>query len=122
MEADTPNSAGDALKSALKTVDKLSVYDDPAAPMRPPLALVGAPTLRAEVGSTISHAVFPVVVAVASTARTLAVLMGLLPQVVEAIEGFIPDATVQEDMEPITLQVEGHDELPAYLLMVDVSV
>lgn len=122
METETPAEAGDALKAALRTVGKLSVYDDPSATLRPPAALVGAPTLRAERSSEISEASFPVLVVLSGNGGTLGVFMKLVPQIVEAIESYIPNAVVQDEMVPVVFEADGQTELPAYLLTVDVSI
>jgi|SRR5687767_3962239 len=118
----TPHEAGLQIRAALKTVETLHVYDDPSAAMRPPAALVGAPRIKCEIGSAPSTATFFVFLAAAARDNALARLMELVPEITHALEFFVDNAVVEEDLEPVALEVNGTTTLPAYMITVDVDL
>lgn len=118
----TPSEVGSQLKAALKLVEGLSVYDDPAATFRPPAVLVGAPRLRFEIGPAPSSATFFVFVAVGDSAKAMDQLGTLLSDVVAVIESNVDNAVVAQEVEPVALISSGTTALPAYLIPVDIDL
>lgn len=106
----TVPEAVDALKTALKTVEGIKVYTDPAETVDPPAALVGPPRLDWEGYGPVAAATFPVFVIVPLDDRALQRLWELVPAVQAALE--TTDATART-ASPIVFNSGGQD-LPAY--------
>lgn len=109
------------LREALRTVEGVRVYEDPAATVRPPGAFVGPPRLQWETGCPEpTSATFVVIVMVAMDKRALERLMQLVPQVAEAIDELLAEAAVMR-AEPSVFNSGGTD-LPSYEITVEVGL
>ncbi|MHA6626886.1 hypothetical protein ACU61A_15735 [Pseudonocardia sichuanensis] len=110
--------AAAALEAALKTVEGLRVYTDPAATVNPPGVVVVPPTLTwggYRDGPT--DALFVVAVVVRPDARAVERLWELVPRVAAALDE-LPDVAVRQ-AEPGTW---GSSNLPAYLIETGVAL
>lgn len=112
--------AAEQIRAALKTVDGLRVYEDPAATVDPPAAIVGAPVLKLEsISDDPTSAVFPVAVMVGQNKAALNKLLKLIPKVVTAIREQVLDAEITEEITPAVIEI-GNTELPGYMIFVEV--
>lgn len=114
-----PGDLRAALMDALRTVEGLRVYDDLAAVVDPPGAVVGPPRLSPEgYSADLVNAVFVVGLVAPASDRALDVLFDLIQSVCDALYD-VPGAVVTE-CTPGTWPA-GASSLPAYLIEVEVS-
>lgn len=119
MNDDTLDTA-DLIRAAVRSVEGVRVYDDPAATVTTPAAIVGAPQLRFEgISSQPTRATFPVAVMVDNNKASVNKLLKLVPQVVEAIRDQVIDAEILEEITPAVIQI-GNVDLPGYMIFVEV--
>lgn len=112
--------AGQQLRAALERVEGLKIYEDPAATIRLPAALVFAPELRLVVGDAATDAIFPVLLVVAADKNALANLGPLIESAAEAIHEYVQDAVVTA-ASPGNYSAGG-ELLPCYALHVEVAL
>ncbi|MFF5992584.1 hypothetical protein [Prauserella flavalba] len=117
----TVTEAAERLNAALRTVEGLRVHGDPGANVDPPAALVGPPRLQWEtVCAEPSSATFVVHVMVAMSERALGQLWDLVPRVTAAIDGLLPEVSVQTATPGVF--TTGRTDLPSYDITVEVSL
>lgn len=112
--------AREALMVGLREVPALRVYDDLAAVVDPPAAVVGPPRLTPEaMGPALTTATFVVGLIAPSSDRALGVLFDLVQPVCDAVWE-VEGASVTE-CSPGTWPA-GAASLPAYLIEVEMSL
>ena len=110
----------EALRTALRGVKGLRVFDDPGAVNSPPGAVVGPPVLRWESYDAMpSSATFTVYLIAKAEARAMDRLFEYLPLVAAAVDT-VTDAVVTT-AQPGMYQANGSD-LPTYELTVTVGL
>ncbi len=115
----------EALREAIRTVElpdgsKLKVYEDPAAAVSPPCAIVGLPELQLQaISSEPTGARFPVAVMVKNNQASAVKLMKLVPLVAQAIQELVTDAVIPGDIFPAVIEI-GATQLPGYMILVEV--
>lgn len=110
--------AAASLILALRGVDGVRIYDDPAATIDPPGIVLAPPTLTWDGYRTEpTDATFVVAVVVRPDARAMERLWDLVPLVAAAVDG-VPDAAVRR-AEPGTWTA---NDLPAYLIEIEVAL
>lgn len=113
--------AATALTSALGSVKGLRAYNDPAATIQPPAAVVGPPELEWEgYTSAVMLARFVVYLVTTTGAHVLEQLWDLVPLVVSAVEDQVPGATVLPPASPGVFNAGG-TELPCYQITIEVA-
>jgi hypothetical protein len=109
-----------ALMEGLKTVPTLRVFDDLAAVVDPPGAVVGPPRLTPEAyGPALTNAVFVIGLVAPSSDRALDVLFDLVQPVCDAV--WEVEGAVVTECSPGTWPA-GAASLPAYLIEVEMSL
>lgn len=120
-ELDTVEDATTQIRNALKLA-KVRIYEDAAADLVPPAAMIFAPTLKfAGIGFQPIEAQYPILLVVADDSESVKKLVRFLPTVVEALQEHVQNATVQDDAEPGVFN-SGGTLLPCYQLVVDVAL
>lgn len=115
---ETPFDTAELIRQAVRTV--VRTYDDPAADVNPPCAIVGMPEIELEgMSSEPTAAQYPVAVMVANSKESANKLMKLVPKVAAAIRNLVEDAEISERAQPVVVNVGGTD-LPGYLILVEV--
>lgn len=109
------------IKAAIKTVNKVNVYDDPSATFRLPAALVFAPELTLVIGADATEAAYPVIVMASGDKDVLKQLLALVPEIAAAIHEHTDDSVVVTSATPGNYDAGGQP-LPCYLLTVEVSL
>jgi hypothetical protein len=118
-------TTAERIRDAVRTVElpdgsKLKVYDDPAADVNPPCAIVGLPELQLEgISSEPTAARFPVAVMVPQNQSAANKLLKLVPLVATAIRELVEDAEIPGDIFPAIIEIGG-TQLPAYMILVEV--
>ena len=117
---DSTFETAELIRAAVKSVEGMRVYDDPAATVTTPAAIVGAPQLTLEgISSLPTRATFPVAVMVDNNKSSVNKLLKLVPEVIEAIRDQVPDAEILETITPAVIQI-GNVDLPGYMIFVEV--
>ncbi|NUR80719.1 MAG: hypothetical protein HOQ21_09785 [Dermatophilaceae bacterium] len=111
--------AAEQIRNALKLA-KVRIYDDPAATLMPPAALVFAPELTLAVGNDATDATFPVLLVVADDKSSVDRLAQLIPVVAQAIHDNVENAVVRS-AQPGAYNAGG-TVLPCYQLNVEVAL
>jgi hypothetical protein len=118
-------TTAERIRDAVRTVElpdgsKLKVYDDPAADVNPPCAIVGLPELQLEgISSEPTAARFPVAIMVPQNQSAANKLLKLVPLVATAIRELVEDAEIPGDIFPAIIEIGG-TQLPAYMILVEV--
>lgn len=108
------------LLAALRGVEDVRAYDDPAAVIDPPGVVLGPPALVWETGgSAPTTARFLVYVVVGAAERAIERLWELVPVVAAALDT-MPGVTVMQ-ADPATYPTGG-PELPCYQIQIEVSL
>lgn len=115
---DSALDTAELIREAVRTV--VRTYDDPAATVDPPAAIVGMPELELEgISSLPTRGVYPVLVMVPNDEKSARRLMKLVPQVAEVIRELVPDAEISGSAQPAVVSIGG-TELPGYVILVEV--
>lgn len=112
-------TAAEQIRNALKLA-KVRIYDDPAAELVPPAALVFAPELTLSVGDDATEAMFPVLLVVANDESSVDRLAKLIPVVAAAIHEHVEDAVVRSAHPGV--YNAGGTQLPCYQLNVEMAL
>lgn len=120
-ETDPVEAKTQEIKAALD-IAGVRLYEDAAAELQPPAALLYAPTLKfGGIGYSPIEATYPILLVVADDAKSVTRLMRLLPGVVEAIHENVNNAVVRDDAEPGAFNSNG-TLLPCYQLVIDTAL
>jgi hypothetical protein len=122
---DSALETAEKIREAVRTValsdgSKLKVYDDPAAAVNPPCAIVGLPELQLDGSSFLpTGARYPVAVMVPNNKASANKLLDLVPLVAQAVQELVPDAVIPGDIFPAIIEIGG-TQLPGYMILVEV--
>lgn len=120
-ELDAIEQSTKDIRNALKLA-KVRIYEDAAADLVPPAAMIFAPVLKfGGIGFQPIEAAYPILLVVADDAESVKKLMRFLPSVVESLQEYVPNATVRDDADPGVFN-SGGTLLPCYQLVVDVAL